>query len=345
MIVPRSFVPAASRWGRAVAGALGRADKALWATPLVVVAVALVSPLQAGRSLLFAADSLLHLAPFLALSIVFAAWSRASDLASLAARVFAGRLALVVPVAALFGAASPFCSCGVVPVVAALLAAGTPLPGVMAFWLSSPLMDPEMFVLTTGELGLGFAVARLTAAVGVGLLAGFATWALQRSGALERPLRSLACACDASLAGSAVLAFWRDPARRRTFRTAALDVGGYLLAWLALAFVLESLMLAWIPADAVGAVLGRGWVSVPLAALLGVPAYLNGYAAIPTVAGLLELGVPRGAGLAFMVAGGATSIPAAMAVVPLVRGRVFALYLALAFGGALLAGFAYASVA
>jgi uncharacterized membrane protein YraQ (UPF0718 family) len=345
MIVPRSFAPVARRWGRAVAGALGRADKALWATPLLVAAVALVSPLQAAESLRFTAESLLGLAPFLALSVAFAAWSRASGVASLAARVFAGRLALVVPVAALFGAVSPFCSCGVVPVVAALLAAGTPLPGVMAFWLSSPLMDPEMFVLTVGELGLGFALARLAAAVGVGLLAGFATWALQRGGAFERPLRGLACACDASLGGRAVFAFWRDPARRRTFRTAALEIGGYLATWLTLAFVLESLMLAWIPADAIGAVAGRGWASVPLAALLGVPAYLNGYAAIPTVAGLFELGLPRGAGLAFMVAGGATSVPAAMAVFALVRGRVFAWYLALAFGGALLAGFALSAVA
>jgi hypothetical protein len=41
-----------------------------------------------------------------------------------------------------------------------------------------------------------------------------------------------------------------------------------------------------------------------------------------------------------MVAGGATSIPAAMAVLPLVRRRVFGWYLALAFTAALVSGFA-----
>ena len=50
-----------------------------------------------------------------------------------------------IVIASLGGALSPFCSCGVVPLVAGLLAAGVPLPVVMAFWLSSPLMDPEMF--------------------------------------------------------------------------------------------------------------------------------------------------------------------------------------------------------
>lgn len=257
----------------------------------------------------FTLTSLLDLAPFLALSIGFAAASRASGLDRLAGRVFSGRLALVVPLAAAFGAVSPFCSCGVVPIVAALLAAGTPLPGVMAFWLASPLMDPEMFVLTVGELGLGFALARLAAAVGTGLLAGYGTWALETRGWLERPLRRIACACDAALDGAFVPRFWRDPERRRRFLAAAGEVGGY-------------------------------WGSVPLAAALGVPAYLNRYAAIPTVAGLFELGLPAGAGLAFMVAGGASSLPAAMAVAPLVRRAVFAWYLVLAFGGALLAGFA-----
>lgn len=325
---------------RALGRTIRRADKALWAIPVTLLAIALISPLQARESVAFTLASLLDLAPFLLLSIGFAAASRASGLDRLAGRVFSGRLALVVPLAAAFGAVSPFCSCGVVPIVAALLAAGTPLPGVMAFWLASPLMDPEMFVLTAGELGLGFATARLAAAIGTGLLAGYGTWALQRRGWLERPLRRIACACDAALDGAFVPRFWRDRERRRRFLAAAGEVGGYLAVWLTLAFLLESAMLAWIPADAIGASIGDGWRSVPLAAALGVPAYLNGYAAIPTVAGLMELGLPAGAGLAFMVAGGASSLPAAMAVAPLVRRSVFAWYLALAFAGALLAGFA-----
>lgn len=320
---------------------LARADKPLWAIPLLVGGVAVFAPLQAARTLLDAGASLWNIAPYLALSILFAAWSRASGLDRLAGRVFAGRLALVIPLAAAFGALSPFCSCGVVPVVAALLAAGTPLPGVMAFWLASPLMDPEMFLLTAGELGTGFATARLASAVGVGLLAGYATWLAQRSDALALPLRKIACACDGAPSGAAQLRFWQEPERRAAFGHTIASTGGYLLVWLGLAFVLESLMLAWIPAGAIGATLGDGWASVPLAALLGVPTYLNGYAAIPTVAGLMELGLPAGAGLAFMVAGGVTSVPAAMAVLPLVRRGIFAWYLLMALTGALLSGYAW----
>jgi hypothetical protein len=71
---------------------------------------------------------------------------------------------------------------------------------------------------------------------------------------------------------------------------------------------------------------------------VGVPAYLNGYAALPLVGGLIGQGMAPGAGLAFLVAGGVTSLPAAIAVWALVKPRVFALYIALSLAGAFGAG-------
>lgn len=70
----------------------------------------------------------------------------------------------------------------------------------------------------------------------------------------------------------------------------------------------------------------------------GFPAYLNGYAALPLVGGLIEQGMAPGVGLAFLVAGGVSSIPAAVAVWALARPPVFGLYLGFAFAGAFAAG-------
>jgi uncharacterized membrane protein YraQ (UPF0718 family) len=75
-----------------------------------------------------------------------------------------------------------------------------------------------------------------------------------------------------------------------------------------------------------------------LGTLIGVPAYLNGYAALPLVGGLIGQGMAPGAGLAFLVAGGVTSLPAAIAVWALVKPRVFALYIALSLTGAFAVG-------
>ena len=78
------------------------------------------------------------------------------------------------------------------------------------------------------------------------------------------------------------------------------------------------------------------------AAVVGIPAYLNGYAALPLVSGLMEQGMSAGAGMAFLVAGGITCIPAGIAVWALARPPVFALYLGSAFGGAILFSLAVA---
>ena len=58
-----------------------------------------------------------------------------------------------------------------------------------AFWLSSPLMDPSMFFLTVGPLGLGFALYKTFAAVAVGLIGGYGIFFLIHGGGLSNSLR------------------------------------------------------------------------------------------------------------------------------------------------------------
>jgi uncharacterized membrane protein YraQ (UPF0718 family) len=119
----------------------------------------------------------------------------------------------------------------------------------------------------------------------------------------------------------------------------------FLGKWLTLAFVLESLMLAYLPADLVVRAVGHGgWLPVVSATLVGVPAYLNGYAALPLVGGLIDQGMVPGAAMAFLVAGGVTSIPAAIAVYALARPPVFLAYLGFALLGSLAAGLLFGLV-
>ena len=111
------------------------------------------------------------------------------------------------------------------------------------------------------------------------------------------------------------------------------------------AFLLESLMLAYVPDTLVATWLGSGndW-ALPLAVAVGVPAYLNGYAAIPLVGGMIELGMSPATGMGFMLAGSVTSIPAAIAIWSLARMRLFALYVAVGGIGALIAAASWQAV-
>lgn len=314
------------------------------ASALILAVLAVTDAAQAQASAQFAVAALLKTAPFLLLSIGIAAWAGATGADNLIARAFTGAPALMIVMAALAGALSPFCSCGVIPLIAALLAMGVPLSAVMAFWLASPVMDPSMFALTTGVLGLEFAIAKTLAAIGLGLMGGSVVHWVTKAGGLAMPLRD--GIGNGGCGGAKVRApkpvvwrFWEDAARRVKFGREALNTTLFLTKWLFLAFLLESLMLAFVPAQTVTSVLGgSGIAPIAIGTLVGVPAYLNGYAALPLVGGLVAQGMAPGAGLAFLVAGGVTSLPAAIAVWALVRPGVFTLYIALSLSGAFLSG-------
>jgi len=317
-----------------------RIDRVWVFLAVALFALAFVDADQALESLRFTGNALLGVSPFLALSIGIAAYAKASGSDRLIARAFSGNMGRMVIAAALMGALSPFCSCGVIPLIAALLVMGVPLAPVMAFWLASPLMDPSMFLLTTGTLGATFALYKTAAAIGVGLLGGFGTWLLMRNGMFAEPLREGVGngGCSGAVIrnpGPVQWKFWQDADRRATFGKNAFNNTLFLGKWLTVAFFLESLMLAYIPAELVGAAIGGdSWLTVLGATLMGVPAYLNGYAALPLVGGLIEQGMAPGAGMAFMLAGGVSSIPAAIAVWALARWPVFLAYLGFAFLGA-----------
>jgi uncharacterized protein len=320
----------------------------VWAAIVAIfITLLLFDMAQAQASGAFVLRAVASVAPLFAVSIGLIAFTSASGVDNLISKAFVGRTSTMIVLAALTGALSPFCSCGVIPLVAALLQMGVPLPAVMAFWLASPLMDPAQFALTVSVLGWPFAVAKTIAAIAVGLLGGFGAMAIQALGGLGAVLRegvgNGGCAAAPVRNPKAVVwAFWREPARLSRAVTGARRNGLFLGKMLVLAFVLESLMSAWMPAGLIGRVLGGdGFGAILLATLIGIPAYLNGTAALPLVRELMQQGMAPGAAMAFLIGGGVTSIPAAIAVWSVARPTVFAVYLGLAALGAILSGLAW----
>lgn len=319
-------------------------DKPVLAALLVILGLAAFKPEQLPLTLAFTGRALASIAPWIALSVLLAAYAKASNADALVARAFTGSPVRMIVLASLLGALSPFCSCGVVPLIAGLFGAGVPLAPVMAFWLSSPLMDPNMFVMTAASLGMEFAVVKTLAAIGMGVFSGVVTHVLTIRGTVVGALR-----IDPLLSKTATAPThptWNvlaSPVVRGVFAAGAVSNGWFLLRWMTIAFLLESMMLAYLPAAKVIGVLGQDAWAIPLAVMVGVPAYLNGFAALPLVRGLIDMGMSPAVALAFLVGGGVTSIPAATAVWALVKPRVFALYLMLAIVGSLAAAYAYSA--
>ena len=322
---------------------LGDYLKTPWAAiALVLLAVAVLDPGQLLPTVEFALRALGRTLPYIAVAVLLLAYLKATGAEVMVSRAFEGRETRMIVAAALIGGLAPFCSCQVIPFIAGLLALGAPLSAVMAFWLASPLIDPPTLLITAGALGWPFAIGKALAAVGLGLFGGFVTRALMRGGAFANPLKAYqrkGCGCGPKLDGTPHWRFWTEGPRRAQFRAEFGQNALFLIKWLTLAYVLEALLVHYVPADLIaGVVGGTGILPIATAALVGMPAYLNSYVAPPLLSGLIDQGMSPGAAMAFMVAGAVSSIPAMAAVWALVQPRVFALYLGLGVTGAIIAG-------
>jgi hypothetical protein len=123
----------------------------------------------------FILNAFLHVWPYLLITIPLAVAVQMSGASKYISRAFAAQPVVAIFLATAIGAFSPFCSCGVILVVATLLIGGVPLAPVMSFWIASPSMDPEVFFLSVATIGWNLAVGRLVATLLLSLSAGFIT--------------------------------------------------------------------------------------------------------------------------------------------------------------------------
>ncbi|MEO1563190.1 MAG: permease [Pseudomonadota bacterium] len=324
-----------------------RMDGAWTVLALLVAGLAIFVPQDWIMLMQDALGNLAHTGVFIMIAVGLIAYLRAAGAEAVVSKAFQGNQYRMVVFAALVGGLAPFCSCEVIPFIAALLALGTPIAAVMAFWLASPIMDPAMFAVTTGALGFDFALAKTIAAVFFGIFGGMAVLALTPTGLFADPLKEAkfsGCGCGPSnpFEGKPKWTFWTEAERVKTFKDTAIENALFLLKWLALAYVIEAMMIAYVPASFIANLLGGdGFGTTVLAAFVGAPAYLNGFAAAPLIAGLIDQGMGQSPAMAFMLAGSVTSIPAMLAVWALVKPRVFVAYIVFGFTAATLSGLAW----
>ncbi len=317
---------------------------------LIPLAVFVLDRENTLNILMIAATALGGTLPYIAVAVLMIGYLKATGAETVVAKAFEGNEYRMILFAALLGGLAPFCSCEVIPFIAGLLAVGAPLSAVMAFWLSSPLIDPPTLLITAGALGWDFAIGKAVSAVALGLIGGFAVSLLIRRGAFAEPLRGDTtigrCGCGPSpFSGKPAWKFWCEEDRRKTFVSSSGENAIFLLKWLTFAYLIEALLIDYVPAELIAtAVGGDGLLPIVTGAIVGAPAYLNGYAAPPLIAGLMEQGMTAGAAMSFMVAGSVSSIPAMAAVWSLVKKQVFAAYLSLGILGAIVMGIAFQAV-
>ena len=146
-----------------------------WVLILAIpLAVAALDPARFGDILHIAIGALTETLPFIAAAVVLIGGLKATGATALIAHAFEGRETRMIVLAALLGGLAPFCSCEVIPFIAALLAVGCAAlrdHGVLAVRLRSSTRRPCSS--PAGALGWEFAVGKALAAVALGLFGGF----------------------------------------------------------------------------------------------------------------------------------------------------------------------------
>ncbi len=276
------------------------------------------------RILKEAVDLLLTIGPYLVISIIIGV--AATRYFRSKKPAFSPRSELLTIVsAAIIGVVSPLPTYAAIPVGLSLMPAGIPFSAVLAFAIASPLMNPSVFFLTATQLGIELAVVRTVTAVILGGTAGLAV--MYSFKLLPHPRADVA---DTPHSPPKTIAadFWSSA--RYTAKVFSVSI------------LLSAAVKALVPPQVVADLLGEhARMGTLMAIALGVPFYSCGGAAIPFVQTLMEMGMSKGAMLAFFIAGPATKLETLYAFKSLLGGKVLLFYVLLTFFFSCFAGAVY----
>lgn len=248
------------------------------------------------------------------------------------------RSGVTILLAAFIGALSPVGSYVIIPMSAALLGTGVPLPALMALMVSSPLINPNLFVLTAGAMGLEIALLRAISSILLGSFAGYLTLWLIRKKRLDPDhiLRN---------SGEFSLDQFSDVGNERTLSGFLLELykmTRYVSKYFFLAILLAAaIKIAVNPEVIVKLFDSDNILSVIISTGAGVPFYVCGGAAIPVVQQLADLGMSKGAVLAYFISGPVTKISNLVVIQSVFKKAILIQYLAIGILGALIFGMLY----
>lgn len=268
--------------------------------------------------------------------------------------------AFSIIIATFLGLISPLCACGVLPLSLGLLFGGVPFSTVMALLISSPLLSPSGYTLTQWELGTEWALAKTSSAAFMGLYAGFLTLLLEDKFFKHHqilklteiphdmdfhdpdfPIEELRCSCHMQMSHRV------EAKTKNKFLIflakgweGTLRIGKYFL----IGVFFEILIMKFVPSEWIGNYLGgKGTLSILTVIIFSIPLYVNQISASAILYGLLDKGLSKGSGLAFLIGGPVTAIPVMAVFLTMFKKRVFFYYLFVCVSGTLIVSLIYQS--
>jgi hypothetical protein len=208
-------------------------------------------------------------------------------------------------VAALFGAVTPFCSCSSIPIFIGFLKGRIPLGIAFSFLITSPLVNEVAFVIMGGLFGWDIALLYAIAGISLGIIGGLFLGSLK----LDKEI-ILIDDSDTRKIKEMPRIFKKkvDFALKQGYGTFK-KLLPYVLGGVALGAIIHG----FVPEEFFLNTIGKyKLLSVPVAAIIGVPIYAGCSTVAPLIFGITANGVPLGTSLALMMSIAGLSLPEAI---------------------------------
>ena len=200
--------------------------------------------------------------------------------------------------ASVIGILSPLCTYGTIPIVIELYKSRIRVAPLIAFCAASSLMNPQLFVMTAGGVGLEIAIVRTAAVIVFSFAAGMLTLIIPDKFMVRKSIKVY------EDGGEQIENREKKTITAKQYFNNCIKSFLYVAPFLLIGIFLGAAVTVFVPQSFFYEALYMGRVQSILAgAILGIPMNACGGGAIPFVKTLLGFGLGRGAALAFFLVG------------------------------------------
>jgi len=250
-------------------------------------------------------------------------------------KILSKHKAIAIPLAAILGIFTPFCSCSAVPMFIGFVEAGIPLGAAFAFLVSSPMVNEVALGLLFASFGFQVALAYVVFGVAVAIISGFFIEKLNPRHLIEDYVFELSF-------GEAEEKPMTFKERIEFAKNNVKDILRKISIYIIIAIGIGSFIHGYVPEEAIKSIMNSaGFLSVPLAVIIGVPLYSNSAGILPVIQALIDKGVPIGTALAFMMATTALSFPEFVILKQIMKPKLIAIFAGIVSVSIIIAGYLF----
>jgi len=233
-----------------------------------------------------------------------------------------------------FGAVTPFCACSTVPMTLGFLQAGVPFGTVMSFVISSPLMDPLVFVMLGTFMGwkvaVGFLVLTSFFAVIFGMILDKMGWSNQ--------VKNVRIKQNGHEQDNAEKPEGFINRLKVSFITAWEDFKNVFI-YMVIGVAIGAAIYGYLPEELITKVAGpENPFAVLVVAIIGMPLYIRVTSAIPIGLALMDKGASIGVVIALIISGAGIAIPELTMLASIFKEKLIITFIVVVFISAVLSG-------